>query len=162
MSSPQREPRTARQHFERVQQERDRATQLRAQSRPGYEGHHAVLAKVHEDLATAYEKKGRELETAEAAKKEARAAAKTVKSTAQRPLLDWDLVPGTKRDQVAAAHRVRKPIKIEKTGSKWSMVVLGVPIGQLDTKEAARSAAHTIGRYKLDLGDFGSEYTEGY
>jgi len=78
------------------------------------------------------------------------------------PVLDWSLVPGTKREQIAEAHRVRRPIKIEKAGSKWAMIVLGVQIGVLDTKEAARSAAHTIGRYKLDLGDFVSEYTEGY
>lgn len=76
--------------------------------------------------------------------------------------LDWSLVPGTKREQIAAAHRVSRPIKIEKSGSKWAVIVLGVTIGFVKTKSAAQSAAHTIGRYKLDLGDFVYAYTEGY
>jgi hypothetical protein len=78
------------------------------------------------------------------------------------PVLDWKLVPGTKREQIAAAHRVSKPIKIEKSGSKWAVIVLGVTIGFVKTKSDAQSAAHTIGRYKLDLGDFVYAYTEGY
>jgi hypothetical protein len=81
---------------------------------------------------------------------------------AAKPSLDWSLVPGTKREQIAAAHRVSKPIKIEKSGSKWLITVLGMPIGFVSTKESAKSAAHTIGRYKLDLGDFVFAYTEGY
>ncbi len=79
-----------------------------------------------------------------------------------KALLDWSLVPGTKREQIAAAHHVRYPIKIEKSGSKWTVVVLGVPIGLVNTKTDAKSVAHTIGRYKLDLGDFVYAYTEGY
>jgi hypothetical protein len=78
------------------------------------------------------------------------------------PVLDWSLVPGTKREQIAAAHRVSKPIKIEKSGSKWAVIVLGVTLGFVKTKSEAQSAAHTIGRYKLDLGDFVYAYTEGY
>jgi hypothetical protein len=119
------------------------------------------MAQIHEELAIAHEKKAQELRDLETSRKAERLAAKASQKTG-RPILDWSLVPGTTRDQVAAAHRVSRPIKIEKTGPKWSMIVLGVPIGQLDTKEAARSAAHTIGRYKLDLGDFVSMYTEGY
>lgn len=161
MSTPERRPRTYKQHLERAEQERGRAAQLRAQSRPGHEGHYALMVKVHEDLASAHEKKAQELRDLEISKKAARLAAKT-STQVGRPILDWSLVPGTKRDQIAAAHRMSRPIKIERTGSKWSMIVLGIPIGQLDTKEAARSAAHTIGRYKLDLGDFVSVYTEGY
>ena len=79
-----------------------------------------------------------------------------------KALLDWSLVPGTKREQIAAAHRVRYPIKIEKSGSKWTVIVLGIPIGLVNTKTDAKGAAHTIGRYKLDLGDFVYAYTEGY
>ena len=79
-----------------------------------------------------------------------------------KAVLDWSLVPGTKREQIAAAHRVSRPIKIEKTGSKWAVIVLGVTIGFVKTKSDAQSAAHTIGRYKLDLGDFVFAYTEGY
>jgi len=78
------------------------------------------------------------------------------------PILDWSLIPGTKREQIAAAHRVNKPIKIEKSGSKWALIVLGVTIGFVKKKSDAQSAAHTIGRYKLDLGDFVYAYTEGY
>lgn len=78
------------------------------------------------------------------------------------PVLDWSLIPGTKREQINAAHRVSKPIKIEKSGSKWAVIVLGVPIGFVNTKSDAQHAAHTIGRYKLDLGDFVYAYTEGY
>ena len=77
-------------------------------------------------------------------------------------VLDWSLVPGTKREQIAAAHRVRYPVKIEKSGSKWAVIALGVTIGFVKTKADAKSAAHTIGRYKLDLGDFVFAYTEGY
>jgi len=79
-----------------------------------------------------------------------------------KTVLDWSLVPGTKREQIAAAHRVSRPIKIEKAGSKWAVIVLGVTIGFVKTKSDAQSAAHTIGRYKLDLGDFVYAYTEGY
>lgn len=79
-----------------------------------------------------------------------------------KAVLDWSLVPGTKREQVAAAHRVGRPIKIEKSGSKWAVIVLGVTIGFVHTKSAAKDAAHLIGRYKLDLGDFVYAYTEGY
>ena len=79
-----------------------------------------------------------------------------------KAVLDWALVPGTKREQIAAAHRIRHPIKIEKSGSKWAVIVLGVTIGFVKTKSDAKSAAHTIGRYKLDLGDFVFAYTEGY
>ena len=84
------------------------------------------------------------------------------KAAKAKAVLDWALVPGTKREQIAAAHRVSKPIKIEKSGSKWLVTVLGVPIGFVNTKADAKSAAHTIGRYKLDLGDFVYAYTEGY
>jgi hypothetical protein len=76
--------------------------------------------------------------------------------------LDWSLVPGTKPEQIRAAHRVNKPIKIEKAGNKWAVIVLGVTIGFVKTKSDAKGAAHTIGRYKLDLGDFVYAYTEGY
>jgi hypothetical protein len=76
--------------------------------------------------------------------------------------LDWSLVPGTKREQIAAAHATFKPIKIQKSGSKWAVIVLGVTIGFVKTKTDAKSVAHTIGRYKLDLGDFVFAYTEGY
>ena len=79
-----------------------------------------------------------------------------------KAILDWSLVPGTKREQISAAHRVSRPIKIEKSGSKWAVIVLGVTIGFVKTKSDAQSAAHTIGRYKLDLGDFVYAYTEGY
>ena len=79
-----------------------------------------------------------------------------------KAVLDWSLVPGTKREQIATAHRVRYPIKIEKSGSKWAVIALGVTIGFVKTKADAKSAAHTIGRYKLDLGDFVFSYTEGY
>lgn len=78
------------------------------------------------------------------------------------PVLDWSLVPGTKREQIAAAHRVKHPIKIERSGSQWAVIALGVPIGFVRTKEDAKHAAHVIGRYKLDLGDFVCAYTEGY
>ncbi len=80
----------------------------------------------------------------------------------KKPLLDWSLVPGTKREQIMAAHRVRYPIKIEKSGNQWAVIVLDIPIGFVRTKDDAKSAAHTIGRYKLDLGDFVYAYTEGY
>jgi hypothetical protein len=80
----------------------------------------------------------------------------------KKPLLDWSLVPGTKREQIAIAHRVRYPIKIEKSGNQWAVIVLGVPIGFVKTKDAAKGIALTIGRYKLDLGDFVHAYTEGY
>jgi hypothetical protein len=76
--------------------------------------------------------------------------------------LDWSLVPGTKREQIAEAHRMRKPIKIQKSGNRWAVIILGIPIGFVDTKSQTQSAAHTIGRYKLDLGDFVYTYTEGY
>lgn len=79
--------------------------------------------------------------------------------------LDWSLVPGTKREQISAAHRVSKPIKIQKSGSRWAVIVLGITIGLIGfvkTKADAQGAAHTIGRYKLDLGDFVYAYTEGY
>jgi hypothetical protein len=79
-----------------------------------------------------------------------------------KAVLDWSLVPGTKREQIRAAHQVKYPIKIEKSGSKWSVIVMGVPIGLVNTKTDAKSAAHMIGRYKLDLGDFVYAYTEGY
>ena len=79
-----------------------------------------------------------------------------------KAVLDWSLVPGTKREQIAAAHQVRYPIKIEKAGSKWAVIALGVTIGFVKTKTDAKSAAHTIGRYKLNLGDFVFAYTEGY
>lgn len=79
-----------------------------------------------------------------------------------KAVLDWSLVPGTKREQIAAAHRVSRPIKIEKSGSKWAVIALGVTIGFVKTKADAQSAAHTIGHYKLDLGDFVYAYTEGY
>jgi hypothetical protein len=76
--------------------------------------------------------------------------------------LDWSLVPGTKREQISAAHRVSKPIKIQKSGSKWAIIVFGITLGFVKTKAVAQHAAHTIGRYKLDLGDFVYAYTEGY
>ncbi len=76
--------------------------------------------------------------------------------------LKWSLVPGTKREQIEAAHRARKPIKIQKSGNRWSVIVLGIPIGLVDTKSQAQGAAHMIGRYKLDLGDLAYAYTEGY
>ena len=82
--------------------------------------------------------------------------------TKAKPVLDWSLVPGTKREQIAAAHRMRYPVKIEKSGSKWAVSALGVPIGFVNTKDDAKHAAHLIGRYKLDLGDFVYAYTEGY
>ena len=79
-----------------------------------------------------------------------------------KAVLDWSLVPGTKREQIAAAHRVHYPVKIEKSGSRWAVIALGVPIGFVNTKDDAKHAAHLIGRYKLDLGDFVYAYTEGY
>jgi hypothetical protein len=79
-----------------------------------------------------------------------------------KAVLDWSLVPGTKREQIARAKATSKPIKIEKSGSKWAVIALGIPIGFVNTKEDAKDAAHLIGRYKLDLGDFVYAYTEGY
>ena len=79
-----------------------------------------------------------------------------------KAILDWSLVPGTKREQMARAKTMFKPIKIEKSGSKWAVWALGVPLGFVKTKTDAKSAAHFIGRYKLDLGDFVFAYTEGY
>ena len=82
---------------------------------------------------------------------------------AEKAKLDWSLVPGTKREQIAKARSMRKPIKIVKEGSKkWSVWALDIPLGFVATKAKAQDAAHLIGRYKLDLGDFVSGYTEGY
>lgn len=88
---------------------------------------------------------------------------KKVKAVAS---LDLSLVPGTPAEQRALAHaylrRGDKPIKISKSGKKWAVAVLGNTIGFVNKKSDAQGAAHTVGRYRLELGDFVFAYTEGY
>jgi hypothetical protein len=83
-----------------------------------------------------------------------------------KPQLDYSLIPGSKVEQSRGANLLLrkgiKPISIEKNGSKWRITVLGTDIGNLRTKEEARSVAYMIGEYKLGLGPFVDTYTEGY
>jgi hypothetical protein len=58
--------------------------------------------------------------------------------------------------------RGEKPIAIAKVGRKYRLDVLNTPIGSVDTKAQACSAAHTVGRYRLQLGDFVFGYVKGY
>lgn len=82
---------------------------------------------------------------------------------AEKYQLDWSLIPGTKREQINLAKGTRKPIAIKHGGrGKYDILVFGIYIGHLPNKEQARHAAHMIGRYKLELGDFVDGYTEGY
>jgi hypothetical protein len=53
-----------------------------------------------------------------------------------------------------------KPIRLQRSDSGWHVIVLGTDIGCAPTHEAAVHAAHTIGRYRLDLGDFVDTYVE--
>ncbi len=80
--------------------------------------------------------------------------------------LQLSLVPGTKREQIDRARsfmiRRQNPIKIEKVGRKWAVIVLGVTIGFVKSKADAQHAAHMVGRYRLELGDFVYAYTDGY
>ena len=77
--------------------------------------------------------------------------------------LDWSIIPGTKREQIQLAKSTRRPIKIEHRGrGDYAILVFGIYIGSVKSKDAAQHAAHMIGRYKLDLGDFVHAYTEGY
>ncbi len=76
-------------------------------------------------------------------------------------------MPGTPGDQRKLAGKMigrrEKPIRIEHAGpSDWRIVVLGTNIGSVTTKELAQSAAHQVGRYRLELGDFASTYVEGW
>lgn len=83
--------------------------------------------------------------------------------TASANRLDWSMIPGTRGEQVRLAKSQRKPIKIEKRGrGQYAIVVFGIYIGSVKNRGEAQHAAHTIGRYKLDLGDFVHTYTEGY
>jgi hypothetical protein len=79
--------------------------------------------------------------------------------------IDLTLVPGTAAEQRAAVAQVRRvgaePLAIVPEGRRWTLYVLGTPVGS-GSRSAARSAAHTIGRYRLDLGDFTHTYTAGY
>lgn len=82
---------------------------------------------------------------------------------AKTPQLDWSVIPGTKAEQISLAKRTRKPIAIEHRGrGDYAILVFGIYIGKVKSKDAAQHAAHMIGRYKLDLGDFVYAYTEGY
>lgn len=80
--------------------------------------------------------------------------------------LDLSLVPGTPKEQRELANtylrRRTKPIEIRKDGKKWALIVLGVTIGFVSKKSEAQHAAHTIGSYRLELGDFVDGYTAGY
>lgn len=75
-------------------------------------------------------------------------------------------IPGTKAEQRKLADKWliarEKPIEIRKDGSKWEVLVLGHSVGHTKTKSLAESAAHQIGRYYLNLGDFVHTYTKGY
>jgi len=80
--------------------------------------------------------------------------------------LDMTLVPGTPQDQKWEAEawlrRRKRPIRIAKVGRKWEIFVLGTSIGFVSSKTNARSAAHQVGRYRLDLGDFARAYVTGW
>lgn len=84
-----------------------------------------------------------------------------------QPSLRLELVPGTATEQREKASgilaRGGRPIAIESVGrGKWRVLVLGTPIGEVKTKELARSAAHQIGQYRLHLGDLAYGYVEGW
>lgn len=85
--------------------------------------------------------------------------------TAQ-PMFDLTKLPGSPADQRRAATdiliRGAKPIAIEKASNGYRLKVLGVDIGTAPDKGTACSAAHQVGRYRLQLGDFASTYVDGY
>lgn len=82
------------------------------------------------------------------------------------PALDLKLVPGSPAEQRSYADRLLliggMPIAIVTENDGYHVYVIGTDIGRVTTKEAARSAAHQIGRYRLELGDFVSTYCAGY
>lgn len=88
------------------------------------------------------------------------------KTPAKPPVFDLTLLPGTRSDQKRAADtmliRGEKPIEIRRVGRQWELVVIGTPIGRIASKRYACSAAHQVGRYRLELGDFVAGYTKGY
>lgn len=98
--------------------------------------------------------------------------AKTTRPTPRKKKSDsgalhLGLVPGTPGEQKSRARQMlaqrRKPLAIVHAGpGDWRVVVLGVDIGSVSTKANAKSAVHTVGRYRLDLGDFVYAYTDGY
>lgn len=83
-----------------------------------------------------------------------------------KPLFDLGLLPGTKGDQKAAAHKMlgrgEKPIAVEKAPGGYAVKVIGTVIGVVPTKEVACNAASTVGMYRLELGDFVSTYVDGW
>ncbi len=85
---------------------------------------------------------------------------------AAKPAFDLALVPGTKAEQQAAANRMlrhrQKPIEIAKASGGYVVKVLGTSIGVAPTKDLACSIAFSVGRYRLDLGDFVDTYIDGY
>ncbi len=80
--------------------------------------------------------------------------------------LQLSLVPGTPKEQreLARSIMIRRgmPIEIKKEGRKWAVIVLGVTIGFVNSKGLAQSAAHQVGAYRLQLGDFAYTYVKGY
>lgn len=90
----------------------------------------------------------------------------TIVATSQpRSNLDLTRVPGTPGDQRMLAGtmlaRRRKPIRIQHAGTNdWRVIVLDVDIGSVASEALARSAAHQVGRYRLDLGDFVDSYVD--
>jgi hypothetical protein len=80
----------------------------------------------------------------------------------KKAVLDLGLIPGTPAEQRARARTMQYPIVIEKVGSRYRIDVVGTPIGFVPTKKAACSAAHQVGRYRLQLGDMAFAYVKGW
>jgi hypothetical protein len=96
--------------------------------------------------------------------KKPKAARPRAVATTPKSSLDLGRVPGTPTEQrqVARARR-EKPIRIDHVGpGDYRVIVLSVDIGSVPSIELARSAAHQVGRYRLDLGDFVETYVDGY
>ena len=85
---------------------------------------------------------------------------------AKAPPFNLALVPGSPAEQRDAASRMLRrgeaPLEVRKAGRAYELVVLGTPIGHLDDKQAVCNAAFTVGKYRLQLGDFASTYIKGW
>lgn len=90
----------------------------------------------------------------------------TTRRTAKAPVFNLALVPGSPAEQRDAASQMLRrgeaPLEVRKVDRAYELVVLGTPIGQLADKQAVCNAAFTVGKYRLQLGDFASTYIKGW
>lgn len=85
----------------------------------------------------------------------------------KRHTFDPGLIPGSRSEQKRRAQswrrkRGQKPFRVFKAAAKrWHLEVMGTDIGYADTRELACAAAHSLARYRYDMGDFVHTYAEG-